>query len=85
MAQMYICASEGLQTCAEYPIQQVMETNMHNLTFVLILLSWSAHVDSWCGGMGTFSNGIIHSDAPPVQLHAIGSLHCLGNAKMSSD
>lgn len=27
--------------------------------------------------MSTFSDGIIHSDAPPVQLHAIGSLHCL--------
>lgn len=58
--------------------QWVEETD---LTLVLTLLSWSAHVDSWCGGMGPFGNGIIHSDAPPVQLHAVGSLHCLGNAK----
>lgn len=27
--------------------------------------------------MGAFGNGVIHSDASPVQLHAIGSLHCL--------
>lgn len=48
---------------------------------MLILLCRSAHVDSWRRGMGTFSNGIIHSDAPPIQLHAIGSLHCLGTQK----
>lgn len=54
---------------------------MHYFTAVLVLLSRSAHVDSWCGGMGTFGNGIIHPDAPPVQLHAIGSLHCLGSTK----
>lgn len=55
----------------------VKETDMYDLTTALILLSWSSHVDSWCGGMSTFSDGIVHPDAPPVQLHAIGSLHCL--------
>lgn len=57
------------------------ESDMSDLTLVLILLSWSAHVDPWCRGMGTFGNGIIYSDPPPVQLHAVGSLHCLGNAR----
>lgn len=27
--------------------------------------------------MGTFGNRIIYSDAPTIQLHAVGSLHCL--------
>lgn len=47
----------------------------------LILLSWSSHVNSWSRGMGTFGNGIVHPDASPIQLHAIGSLHCLGNTR----
>lgn len=35
------------------------------------------HVDAWCGGVWTFSDGIIHPDAPSIQLHAISPLHCL--------
>lgn len=45
----------------------------------LILLSWSAHIDSWRGGMGASGNRVIHSNTPSIQFHAIGSLHCLGN------
>lgn len=35
------------------------------------------HVDAWCGCVWTFGDGIIHPDAPSIQLHAINPLHCL--------
>lgn len=55
---------------------------------VMNLLSWSPHVDPRCGSMRTFSDRKIYTDAPAIQLHAIGSLHRLENKsaqKMSQD
>lgn len=54
--------------------------NMYVLTWPF-LLSRAAHVDSWRGGVRPFGDGVIHPDAPTVQLHAVGSLHRLTDTR----